>query len=271
MKDRRIFWAGYRKKNEMTNGKEMIIPDGFYDRGTRARFFEAIGTRRSVRAYAGAPDEKQRKSLETFCVSHSFPGVRVEFAPCDDDLFFSAPVVGSVIGCRLCAVLIIDRSAPRSRLYAGIVGEALTLEAVCLGLGACWVAGSFHRGRLHVQTEKTEQIVSVIALGPAAEENTAPRRRRKLTDLCRGDPASWPLWAYHAAECVRSAPSALNRQPWRMAYAGRTLILMSVPAADDLSMGIALLHLTLGLREKEHQMTFGTGREVAALIAEDRV
>lgn len=255
----------------MTDGKKNIIPDGFYDSGTRARFFEAIGSRRSVRAYAGAPDEKQRERLENFCASHAFPGVRVVFAQCDDGLFFSAPVVGSVIGCRLCAVLITDRSNPRSRLYAGIAGEALTLEAVCMGLGSCWVAGSFHRGRLDVHPEKTEQIVSVIALGPAAEENTAPRRRRKLTDLCRGDPASWPLWAYHAAECVRSAPSALNRQPWRMAYAGRTLILMSAPAADDLSMGIAVLHLTLGLRDKEHQMTFGTGREVAALIAEDRV
>ena len=58
----------------MTDGKKNIIPDGFYDSGTRARFFEAIGSRRSVRAYAGAPDEKQRERLENFCASHAFPG-----------------------------------------------------------------------------------------------------------------------------------------------------------------------------------------------------
>ena len=32
--------------------------------------------------------------------------------------------------------------------------------------------------------------------------------------------------AYSAAECVRIAPSAINLQPWKLNYAGRTLQLL---------------------------------------------
>lgn len=249
---------------------DTVISDQFFDKKDRARFFEATALRHSVRAFAGEPDMEAVSQMRAFWDEKSFPGVRLELLPASDSCFFSAPVVGSIIGCRLCAALICDGSVPNARLYAGMAGEAFVLDAVSRGMGTCWVAGTFRRKRLCPDMDESERLAAVIAFGPPAEKTETPRKRLKLTDICRGDPASWPIWAFQAAECVRNAPSALNRQPWRLAYAGRTLILSRTALADDLSLGIALMHMTLGLEEKPHQMTFGTGREVAALIAEDR-
>ena len=81
----------------------------------------------------------------------------------------------------------------------------------------------------------------------------------------------WPLWAYNAAECVRLAPSALNLQPWKLAFAGRTMMLQRKRFGSDLDLGIALLHMSLGVGEKDHVIRLGEGKEVASLVAEDRI
>ena len=118
---------------------------------------------------------------------------------------------------------------------------------------------------------ENERVVAVTPLGKAAGEAPQKRRRKKLADICLSAPENWPLWAYQAAEAVRQAPSAVNLQPWRLNYAGRTLALSSVRAGAGLDMGIALLHLSLGVGDKPHRVRWGEGREIASLIAEDRI
>ena len=56
-----------------------------------------------------------------------------------------------------------------------------------------------------------------------------------------------------------------------MQFAGRTLVLSRTALGGGLDLGIALLHLSLGVGEKEHVIRWGEGREIAALIAEDRI
>ena len=47
--------------------------------------------------------------------------------------------------------------------------------------------------------------------------------------------------------------------------------LSTARAGADLDMGIALLHMSLGVGEKEHIIRWGEGKEIASLIAEDRI
>ena len=55
---------------------------------------------------------------------------------------------------------------------------------------------------------------------------------------------------------------------WRY---GRTLLLMKGGlGGSELDLGIALLHMSLGVGEKEHEIHWGEGKEIAALLAEDR-
>ena len=70
---------------------------------------------------------------------------------------------------------------------------------------------------------------------------------------------------------MRFAPSALNIQPWRLSFAGRTLVLSRTRFGSLLDLGIALLHMSLGVGEKEHIIRWGEGKAIALLIAEDRI
>lgn len=244
--------------------------NGFFAPAQRARFLAAVSQRHSIRTYAGAPDVAQLSALNYAAARVCLPGVRIEIFQCvPEKLFRTLPFVDTIIGTDRCAAVIVDQNVPRAGIHAGVSGEAFVLEAVSLELAACWVA-MFKRGGVDLPLAEGEKVAAVIPLGVPAEENTS-RKRKKLTEICMGDPTAWPLWAYHAAECVRFAPSSMNRQPWKLAYAGRTLVLNKAGMGMDLDMGIALLHMSLGVGEKEHIIRWGEGKEIASLIAEDRI
>ena len=240
----------------------------FFSPAQRARFLEAVSKRRSVRSYKSGPDLEQLGALNFAAARVCLPGIRIEISEMPPELLFRRlPLVGGVSGTERFAAIIADMTAPHAELHAGISGEAFILEATALGLGTCWVA-SFRRKEVVLPLGEHEKVLAVTPLGISNEVN-AGRRRKKLNEICAGDPASWPLWAYHAAECVRQAPSAVNLQPWRLAYAGRTLVLNKAKMGTLLDMCIALLHMSLGAGEKPHEIQWGEGNEIAALVAED--
>ncbi|MBQ9263107.1 MAG: nitroreductase family protein [Clostridia bacterium] len=243
--------------------------DGFYSPAQRSRFWDAVNKRRSVRSYRNGPDVAQLSALNFAAVRLCLPGVRIEMGEMDPELLFRhLPIVGGISGTDRFAAIIADESVPRAALHAGISGEAFILEATSLGLGTCWVA-SFRRKELMLPLKEQEKALAITPIGISNEVN-AGRKRKKLTEICVGDPAAWPLWAYHAAECVRQAPSAVNMQPWKLSYAGHTLMLLKGGmSASPLDMGIALLHMSLGLGETPHQIHWGEGKEIASLITED--
>ena len=244
--------------------------NGFYSPAQRARLLENVSRRRSVRSYRMGPDVAQLSALHYAAARVCLPGVRIEIADTDPKLLFrKLPVVGGITGTEKFAALIADEQAPHALLHAGVSGEAFVLEATALGLGTCWVV-SFRKKEVFLPLREHERVLAAIPLGISNEVN-AGRKRKKLTEICVGDPAQWPLWAYNAAECVRQAPSAVNLQPWRLSYAGRTLLLMKGGlGGSELDLGIALLHMSLGVGEKEHEIQWGEGKEIAALLAEDR-
>ena len=249
---------------------EPCLINGFFAPAQRERFGAAIPRRSSVRRFQGDPDVGQISALNYAAARTALPGVRIVLgeAPAAS-VFMKLPFVEPVRGTSRYAALIVDDSVPHAAVHAGISGEAFVLEAVSMGLGTCWVA-SFKRGGVREPIGGSEKVRAVIALGVPGQE-PGPRRRKKLTEICASDPADWPLWAYNAAECVRIAPSAVNLQPWRLSFAGRTLMLSALRLGTPLDMGIAMLHMSLGVGDKPHVMRWGEGKEVASLVAEDRI
>lgn len=252
---------------------EACALNDFYSPAQRARFLNAVSKRRSVRAYKSEPDVAQLSALQYAAARVCLPGVRIEIADMPPELLFRRlPVVGGITGTEKFAAVIADTSVPRAGLLAGVSGEAFILEATGLDVGTCWVA-SFRRKEILLPLEENEKVLAVTPLG-IPNEVPAGRKRRKLTEICAGDPASWPLWAYNAAECVRQAPSAVNLQPWRLDYAGRTLMLfkssgLSSAATLPLDLGIALLHMSLGAGDTPHTLYWGEGKEIASMVVEE--
>lgn len=243
---------------------------GFYSAAQRARFLQAASQRFSVRTFSGEADAARKTALLYAAEKVALDGVRIVIDDAQEqDLYRKLPGVSPIWGTGQYAAVIADESVPNAFYHAGISGEAFMLEIFSLGLGGCWI-GSFKKSGVKATLSPTEKVLAVIPFG-TFDCPMPKRKRKKLTAICNGNPTDWPLWAYNAAECVRNAPSAINLQPWRMAFAGRTLVLKKKGLGTKLDMGIALLHMSLGLEEKEHILRWEDKPYVASLLSEDRL
>jgi nitroreductase len=118
----------------------------------------------------------------------------------------------------------------------GYLFEAILLRATELGLGTCWLGGTFDRSFLadHIGLKADEVLPAIAPVGyPAGTRHWQERlvttflqvrNRKPLASLIVGedgrplpDGENHPLAA--ALEAVRLGPSAANKQPWRLALA----------------------------------------------------
>ena len=220
-----------------------------------ARLFQAIGTRRSTRTFRNeplAPDVQQAISALAQEIA-IFDDVRVDVIHGVPDGFFTG-IIGSyfpVTGAPSAIVFSRVDGTPRERWHAGYLGEALVLEATARGIATCWVGGSYSAGVVKETTGLDDRPIIVIALGHDAGEAPKTAKRRTLESIAPGH-ERWPLWAREAAECVRIAPSSMNRQLWQLELdrQGRMTVrtpraLIGVGGDRRLGGGIAGMHVEL--------------------------
>lgn len=234
------------------------------------RWAGAIPTRFSCRRYAGDANIDQKSALHYVAARVGLPGVRIVFSTCNaNKLYYPLPFVGRVDKVTQYAAIIRDKGVPLSLLHAGIVGEALVLEATALGLGTCWIAGNYRKQHVDVALSENEVIVALIPFGRISkEESAAGKKRKPLQDLCLDDPSKWPNWAFQAAEAVRLAPSAFNAQPWRFSFTGSTWR-MGGRGFPNVNFGIATLHALCALHAFPHTWRM-TADGKGLLVAEEQ-
>ena len=116
----------------------------------------------------------------------------------------------------------------------GFCTERIILKATEMGLGTCWLGGSFRKSAFAAKagTEKNALIPSVIATGYIAGRTTFTEKiiragvksdKRKRPDSLFFSHEMGRLGAeFYSSPCgtalemVRIAPSASNKQPWRV-------------------------------------------------------
>ena len=172
--------------------------------------------------------------------------------------------------------------APRDLEDYGFVLERAILRATDLGLGTCWLGGSFSKSGFArtIALADNELLPAVAAVGCAEEDGFSRDRIRKLAgsnfrrpprELFFNGGFDAPLSPADAGaygvplELVRWAPSASNRQPWRVVrtatgwhfhlartkgYGKETLLFRVLRMADlqRVDLGIALCHFELAAR-----------------------
>ncbi len=164
----------------------------------------------------------------------------------------------------------------------GYLAESIILRATEMGLGTCWLGGSFSKSSFAARSgiSADEIIPAVVAAGYAADKKTLTDRiirrtagsdnRKQRGEIFFGSDLS-PLHidfetGFGAAmEMVRLAPSASNKQPWRIIRESdsRFHFFMertpgyykknsAVVNADlqRVDMGIAMCHFELFAKEK---------------------
>jgi nitroreductase len=244
----------------------------------RPEWYDAIANRVSRRRFDGRPvQDGLREQLEAFCDgAGGLPGgqgpaqVRAVLVDDPEQRLFTGLVgdYGKVSGTPLAAAFVArggsagDDLPVEVQAAAGHLGEALVLEATRLGLGTCWIAGSFDKTAATGLTGPAddERVVAVTPLGyPAAQQSSGERllrtvvrasARLSIEKLAPGIlDGGWPDWAVTAVQAARLAPSGANRQPWRFRLDGRTLVMERAEKlywTAPIDFGIARLHVELG-------------------------
>lgn len=142
------------------------------------------------------------------------------------------------------------------REKSGYYGEKIVLEAVRLGLGTCWVGGTFSKKDVECELKPGEKIYLLITLGYEAEKipfvngmvkKLMGRKSKPIQELTdyKGD---FPDWFTEGLQCVQKAPSAINKQPVLFHLKNENEVSASTEEKgfQDIDMGIARYHFELG-------------------------
>lgn len=231
--------------------------------------------RKSVRTYDGRNlTAEDREKLEACAKAASNPfGIQVDFVFMDAEKYgLSSPVL---TGEKLYVAGMVDK-VPYSDVAFGYSMEALVLYAWSLGIGTVWIGGTMKRENFEKAAGLTEgrRMPCISPLGyPAAKraiKETLMRKGVKADDrkpagelFFDGDwetPLAESGAVRRALELVRWAPSAVNKQPWRIIrkdgayhfYLRHDKGYVSDETGDmqKIDMGIALYHFVRGLEEE---------------------
>jgi nitroreductase len=251
---------------------------------------EVIRQRFSCRTFLDQPidDQRQRLLAEFLATNQVGPlGTQARFALVaatqgDHEALRGLGTYGFIKGATGFIIGAAERS-PKDLEDYGYLMEHAILFATDLGLGTCWLGGTFSRSRFaeKIEVRRDEIVPAVTAIGTIAQ---GPQARDWIRERARGTdrlPAEQlffeqqfgkPLLAVGAGayaaplEALRWAPSASNKQPWRIVrtenafhfYLARTkgygkgsLLFFLLQFADlqRVDMGIAMCHFELTARE----------------------
>lgn len=245
---------------------------------------DTLLSRRSVRSFDGRPlDAEDRDALEAVLAETgpgpfgAAPRVRLlDAAQAGLEDADRAPArigaYGVVSGARAWLVGAIE-NGPDACVDFGYAFEGIVLAAAERGVGTCWLGGTFSRGAAAraIGLAEGELLPAISPVGYPADRRTlvdaafrlgaGSDGRKPWRELFFDGEPGRPLpasglgdWA-GILEAVRRAPSASNRQPWRLVRdaPGRIRLLFAENRAynralepvrvQELDLGIAMRHL----------------------------
>ena len=174
--------------------------------------------------------------------------------------------------------------APHAEEAFGYAFERIVLFAEALGIGTTWIAGTMNRDAFEKAMELAdgEVMPCVSPLGyPAAKmslregmmrKGVKADRRIAFSELFFEDDFNHPLTEEKAGdlaralELVRWAPSAVNKQPWRVVISSSTAhfyesrskgyVDQSGWDLQKIDLGIALCHFACGVEQQHRTVRF---------------
>jgi nitroreductase len=254
---------------------------------------EAVKKRYSVRNYEGKEIEPdKRKAIESFIDSLDNPlGSNVNFHYLDNKNIKNKEKLGTygVIKGANQYIGTTIKLEPMALEALGYEMEAVILYLAHLGLGTCWLGGTFDReGFADAMKIKEGEVFPIItpygyANSIKHEKEIEMRKmiqadhRKDWSELFYKNDFKSPLTKEEAGEfafpleMVRLAPSASNKQPWRILLKEGTFHFYEYkePGYSDffpydiqrVDMGIAAAHFDLSVKEKGIKGDFNTSCE----------
>ncbi len=233
-------------------------------------------TRKSVRTYDGRILTDEDKAFLSGVMSRADNpwGIPVEFCFLDpEEHGLKSPVLNG----ETLYIAGKVQKVPHFEEAYGYSFESVVVRAWERGIGTVWIGGTMNRENFEkaVRLREGEVMPCVTPVGYPAEKRSLREtmmragikadRRLELNEIAFEDEAGKPLSSEslmkigEALEAVRWAPSAVNKQPWRIIVSGGTVYFYEKPdkgyvheATGDLQridVGIAVYHFVRSLSD----------------------
>lgn len=262
---------------------------------------ETVNKRHSVRTYDGSSlTEEEKKQLTAYITSLSNPfSIDISFQILDKSSSNKGEKLGTY-GVIKGVTNYIGASVPDVNLSLEALGysfENLILYATSLGLGTCWLGGTFNRsGFSNTMNLKDGHLFPAISpIGHGSEKKRAvdslmkwaakSNHRYDWNQVFFDKDFKKPLTREEAGnyayplEMLRLAPSAVNKQPWRIVKRGNVFDFYEQKSLKEktlgfdlqrVDMGIATCHFHLAAMEKNLSGKFETLEEPALNNTQER-
>ena len=212
---------------------------------------EAVLQRRSVRRYLPTPipPARQTQLRKTIEQINRRSGLHIQLICDHPDPFASfVSTYGMLKGVRNYLIFAGPAADEHLEEKCGYYGEEIILTATAMGLGTCWVGGTFSKKKLADVLQPGEKPVCVASIGYPEEMRTGSRRSKTIQQLS-SSPADAPAWFAAAMESVCRAPSAINRQGVHFTMDADRSVTVRRSAKGPFSLmdlGIAKYHFEIG-------------------------
>lgn len=131
----------------------------------------------------------------------------------------------------------------------GYYGEKVLLKATELGLGSCWVAATYSKGKCSAKVDQGEKLVCVISLG-YFDKDGVPHKTKSIEQLCKVK-GEMPDWFRRGMKAVQLAPTAMNQQKFLLSLEGNIITAKAGAGFyTKLDIGIVKYHFELGADKK---------------------
>lgn len=213
---------------------------------------KAIEERMSKRSFEKEPLSKeiQEKIRTMIAERNQKSGLTMEFVEDGSVAFRSFKVTyGMFKNVRSMILMKAKKQDEHGKEKIGYYGEDIILDLTDMGLGTCWVAGTYDKTVFNIEDD--EELYAVIVVGKALQPSLKQKimrsgfsgKKKSVEELLEAiSPA--PEWVLKGMEAVRLAPSAVNKQKYRFHYDGENLT-ADVPddyPTDLIDLGIAKRH-----------------------------
>ena len=241
------------------------------------KLLDVIYKRKSVRSYDGTGLKQEELETLKKCMSEiANPfGIPVRFVLLDAEKHgLSSPVL---TGEKYYVAGIVPK-VPNAEVAYGYSFEKLILFATSLGIGTVWIGGTMPREKFEQAAglSEGEMMPCITPIGyPAKKRSFKETMMRKTIradsrmlskKFVFDEVPDWPLEYEQKTqigdliEMVRWAPSAVNRQPWRIIVKDnlyhfyekkeRGFVKEATGDLQKIDVGIALCHFVAGLNER---------------------
>ncbi|HNY22033.1 MAG TPA: nitroreductase family protein [Treponemataceae bacterium] len=219
---------------------------------------EAIDARVSRRTYDGTPlTQAESAALKALIdKANKDEGLSIKLIEDASAVFGKlSKSYGMFSGVRSVIMLAGKPATPDLYRKLGYRGEMIVLEATRLGLGTCWVSGTFNKDDPALRLADGEIIAAVVAIGHVKEQRSIKERlirglahgKEKPIDEIYTADREPPEWFLAGVRAAFKAPSAINLKPVRFRQEGDEAIAFTTrdDETGNIDLGIACAHFEI--------------------------